>query len=184
MTIAQKWSRQRLGWPLPRLGRRRAFSLVGRGRQLLTEEGPRAGTWRRHRGGFRGNRAPPPCSPAVSWGPTPDTPDIRIGCSTGREGSGRGGGARWPPSTCRSCWQHLGSASSPPSTKSPPHLLEAPAPPRGRGAPPEHPPPSATASVSSSLPPPQCGGAAAFRAGVAGPLLAFLVPQALSEPLC
>ena len=75
---------------------------------------------------------PPPCSPAVTWGPTPDT---RIGCSTGREGGRRGWGARWPPSMCRSRWQCLGPASSPPSTKSLPRLLEAPVPPRGQGPP-------------------------------------------------
>ena len=88
------------------------------------------------RGGASGGTVPPPpCSPAVSWGPTPDTPDTCIGCSTGREGGRRGGGARWPPSTCHSRWQHPGPASSPASTKSLPRLLEAPAPPRGQGPP-------------------------------------------------
>ena len=92
-------------------------------------------------GGGTGVRAaaegttPHPHSPAVSWEPTSNTPDTCIGCPTGREGTRRGRGAPRPLSTCHSCWQHPGCpqspASSTPRTKSPPHLLEAPASPRG-----------------------------------------------------
>lgn len=62
VTTTQKWSWRWLGWPLPRLGRGRAFSLEGRGQQFLREEGAHAGMWRRHggEGGCRGYHPPPP----------------------------------------------------------------------------------------------------------------------------
>ena len=122
VTVAQKWSRRWLGWPLPRLGRRRAFSLVGMGRQLLREEGPRAGMWRRHGGGgAAGGTTPHPRSPAVSWEPTPDTPDTCIGCPAGLEGSRSGQGV--PAGLCP-CAVPAGSTRDvpPPQRPAPPEL--------------------------------------------------------------
>lgn len=136
VTTTQKWSQRWLGWPLPRLGRGRPFSLVGRGssssgrRVLMQGRGRGMGV-----GAAAGGTTPRPRSPAVSWEPTPNTPDTCIGCPTGQEGTRRGRGAPRPLSMCHSRWQHPGCPPSPASstlrTKSPPRLLEAPATPRG-----------------------------------------------------
>lgn len=101
------------GLASPRLGRGRPFS-GGEGQQLLREEGAcrdveEAWGW----GQLQGAPPPPPAVSAVSWEPTPNTPDTCIGCPTGQEGTRRGRGAPSALPTCHSRWQHPGCPPRP-----------------------------------------------------------------------